>query len=83
MRIGLFTVDLLAASAEQQGDAPKTSQANQGINDSTKYGTLASKQPCNQVKLKNAHKTPVERTDDNKNQTNFIEHLIQLLLLLI
>ena len=72
MRNNLFAVDLLPASAEQQGNAPQTSQTNQGIDDPAEYSALSAKEPRNQIKLKNANQSPVNGTDNGKDQCNCI-----------
>lgn len=68
----LFAVDLLPTSAKQQGNAPQTCKTDQCINDAAEHCALSAKEPCNQVKLKNANQSPVDGTDDGKDQCNCI-----------
>lgn len=62
--IALFPIDTRPVLAEQEGNAPKTCQTDQAINDSAQHSALPSKDPCNQVKLEQAYKTPVQRADN-------------------
>lgn len=48
-----------AAFPKQDGNTPKTGQANQCVDNAAEQAALSAEQPCNQVKLKNAHQTPV------------------------
>ncbi len=68
----LLTINLLTSSAEKQGNAPKTSQSNQSINDPAEYSTLATEEPCNKIKLENANQAPVDGTNDGKDQCDRI-----------
>jgi len=58
--------------AKQERNAPQTCQAYKGIDQSAEQGTGAAKEPGNQIELKNSHKSPVETTDDSKDQGNCI-----------
>lgn len=66
---------LFVSFTEQQGDAPKTCQANKGINDSAENGCLAAEDPCHQIKFGKADQAPVDRTDNGENQSDGI-HVI-------
>jgi hypothetical protein len=61
--------------AKQQGDTPKTGKTDQGKNDSADHGALSAEQPRNQVKLENTDQTPVQTSDDGKNQRNGIHDI--------
>ena len=51
----LFRTGSVSEFSEQQRDAPQSGQTDQCIDDSAKYCTLSTKEPCNQIKLKNAY----------------------------
>ena len=58
--------------AEKERDAPDTRKGDQGINDSCQQRTYAAASPRYQVKLKDTHATPVQRTDDGEDQCNSV-----------
>lgn len=64
---GVFTYLVVAVAqplAEQEGSTPQTGKANDGVNDAAEDRILASKQPRNQVKLKDSYETPVSAAND-------------------
>ena len=63
---------MIAASAEQDRDAPKSGQPHKGINDAAENSGLSAEDPRNQVELCNAHKSPVNSANDGEDQGNRI-----------
>jgi hypothetical protein len=61
-------------SAEQNGQAPNARKAHQRENDAGKDGDLAAKQEGNDVKIENANASPVQRADNHKRQSNFVQY---------
>ena len=60
-----LTVVMVVAVAEQQGNRPYGSEADQDIDDTADQGGLAAKQPCNNIELENTDRTPVQATDND------------------
>ena len=71
----LFAVDLLMSSAEQQRNAPNSCKTYQCVDDPADYGILSTKDPSNEIKLKNADKPPVQGADNRKDQSNCIHYI--------
>lgn len=67
----LFAVDALTL-AKQQGNAPKTCQTHQRVDNAAEDGILTAEQPSYQIKLENANQTPVQTADNGKNQCQSI-----------
>ena len=66
---GRFLLVITAsASAEKQGNAPQACQADDGVDDAAYQSVLAAENPGHQVELENAHKAPVNASDDGKDQ---------------
>ena len=76
--LGLINVHAFSACKEQ-GNAPDTRKGDNGIDYSAENGVAAAECPGNEVKLENAHKTPVEGADYRENKANFINHFFHFL----
>ena len=67
-------------SAEEGCNTPKSGKADNGVNNTRNQRPLAAKEPRYQVKLKQTHETPVDRSNDRKNKCQSIQgnylHLI-------
>ena len=74
MPLCLFAVNAGTVFPEQKGNAPKTCQANDGVNDSAQQRILATEDPRHQVKLENTHQAPVQRADDAQDQSDSIQN---------
>ena len=59
---------------EEQGDAPDGSQSDQGVDDAADNGRLAAEEPSHQVELEEADAAPVQAADDDKDQTDSVQH---------
>lgn len=59
-RLFLHIIGCKCSSAEQQADAPDSSQADQRVNNTADDTRLAAEDPRHKVKLKNSDKTPVQ-----------------------
>ena len=78
--LSLFPVNS-GMAPEQQCDAPCTGQTYQSIDDSAQKGILSAKEPCHQIKLKNAHKPPVQTANDGKDQCQSVHIFTSVLTL--
>ena len=58
--------------AKQQSNAPKACQTYDGVDDAADNRALSTEQPGHQVKLEDADKAPVDRTDDGEDQCDSI-----------
>ena len=67
--------------AEQQGNAPRTCQRNDCVDDAAEQAVLTAEKPCDQIKLEQTHQTPVQGTHDGKNQCNSIHVITSTFLL--
>ena len=54
--------------AEQQGNGPNARQSDECVNHTAKHRAGSTKHPCDQIKLKQAHKPPVKGAYDNEHQ---------------
>lgn len=63
----LFTVDD-GSSPEQERYTPQTCKPYDCINNPAEQGTLSTKEPCDQIKLKNTDQAPVQTANNRKNQ---------------
>ena len=70
----LLIVHSTTASAEQEGDTPKTRKGDDRVDDPADDGILTAEDPGNQVELKDTDQTPVDTTDDGKYQCQSIQH---------
>lgn len=61
--------------AEQQRDAPQTGDAHQGIDNAADGSQLAAADKGHAVKGEQSHAAPVQRTDDDQDQSNAIHNL--------
>ena len=61
--------------AEQQRDAPQTRDAHQGIDNAADGSQLAAADKGHAVKGEQPHAAPVQRTDDDQDQSNAIHNL--------
>ena len=59
---------------EQQRDAPQTGDAHQRIDDAAENGQLTAADKGYAVKGEQPHAAPVQRTDDDKDQSNAIHN---------
>ena len=57
---------------EEKGNAPKSCNPNQGIDNAADDRHLASKQCCDEIEAKEADTAPVQSTDDYKHQRNIV-----------
>ena len=57
---------------EEQVDGPKTCQRYHHKDDAADNGIHSAEDPAHQIKLEQAHQSPVQATDDSKDQSNFI-----------
>lgn len=60
----LFCVEARAVSAKQERDAPQPRKTDNRINNSAEDRGLTAEDPCYKIELKQADKSPVDRTDD-------------------
>ena len=72
MRVGRMLVR--GTIAEQQGNAPESGDADEGIDDAADDGELAAADRCDDVEAEDADAPPVQRADDDKNQRNIIQY---------
>ena len=59
--------------AEEQGDAPKTRQTHQTVNDAGEQGQLAAEEEGHGVEPEEADAAPVQRADDHQDQRKFVD----------
>jgi len=62
------------ALAEEQGDAPQTRDAHDGVDDAAHGRGLAAENVGDEVKLKKSHEQPVDGADDGDGQRSTIKH---------
>ena len=74
----LFTVND-GSSAKQKRNTPQTCQSDDCVNKAAEQGTLSAKQPGNQIELKNTNQSPVQTTDDRKNQCQRVHNFTSVL----
>ena len=67
----LFALDE-CVPAKQEGGAPDTGKANNGVDQPAEQGTLSAKKPGHQIELKQTNQTPVQASDHRQNQCNGI-----------
>ena len=64
--------------AEQEGNAPKTCQPNNGVNDPAEQCAGAAEEPGYQIKPENAYQPPVDTADDGQNKRKGIHILTSI-----
>ena len=64
--------------AEQEGNAPKTCQPNDGVNDPAEQCAGAAEEPGHQIKPENAYQPPVDTADDGQNKRKGIHILTSI-----
>jgi len=69
-------VDFLSVP-EEQGDAPDAGQRDDGVDDAGKDGSLTAADPRHDVKAEKSDGTPVERADDDEDQSDSINHVTE------
>ena len=62
--------------AEEQGNAPKSRQTDEGEDNSAEGGSLSAEKPAHKVELEQADRAPVQRADDNEYQRCSVKHLV-------
>ena len=67
------------SGTEQKGNAPKTGQGNDGVDDAAYEGVLSAEDPGYEIKLKQANAAPVDGTDDHEDQGNSVHNHAALL----
>ena len=58
--------------AEEERDAPNACEGDDGVDDTADEGILTAAEPRNYVKLEKTDASPVERSDDSKDESNSI-----------
>lgn len=53
---------------EQQGNAPKTCYADDGVDNPAQQHIGAAEEPCRQIKLEKTHQAPVDTADNGKHK---------------
>ena len=64
--------------AEEQGDAPKTRQTHQTVNDAGEQGQLAAEEEGHGVEPEEADAAPVQRADDHQDQRKFVDDALHI-----
>jgi len=59
---------------KEERQAPDARESDYCINDSAQNSTLATADPCDDIKLEQPNAAPVDGTDHNKDQRNSIQH---------
>ncbi len=62
------------AASEKKGNAPKSCEGNQGVDDSGDDGLLAAADPCYEVELEKSDAAPVECADDNEYEGESVKY---------
>ena len=64
--------------AEQQRNAPDARQRHQCVEDPADNCALPAENPGDDIELKQPDAAPVQRAQDDQDQSNAIQHVIQL-----
>ena len=64
---------VLVAGAEEKGNAPKSCEGDEGVDDTRPKGVVPTEEPGNGVKLEKPDAAPVECADDGQNKSNTVD----------
>lgn len=67
------------SGTEQKGNAPKTCQRDNRVDDAADEGILSAEDPRYEVKLEQAYAAPVHSTDDDQQQCDSIQKHSEML----
>ena len=81
----LIGIEFCSVFSKKHSDAPKTGKPYKGINDPTDHSILAAENPADQIKLENSYKTPINGSNNRKDQCQriHIDFLLCFVLLAI